>query len=92
MRLKPMSARFLAWYISGVLGLAALLFSAATVVPEHEWVRSVFMLVAGTGAVAFAFIGGTLGKLPQDHWGNRSRTVRAVLLVVAMVATLLMVG
>lgn len=87
-----MSARFLAWYSAGACGLATLLFSAVTVVPGDEWVRLLLQLVAGTGAVVFAFLGSQLGKLPEDHWGNRSRTVRAVLLVVAIVATLLMVG
>jgi hypothetical protein len=87
-----MSARFLAWYACVTLALATLLVSAASVVPGYEWVQLLLMLVTGAGAVGFAIIGSKLGRLPQDHWGNRSRTVRAVLVVVAMVATMLMVG
>lgn len=87
-----MSTRFLAWYTCAALGLATLLFSAATVAPGYEWVQILFLLVAGTGSVAFALIGNKLGKLPQDHWGNRSRALRVVLFVVALFATLFMVG
>lgn len=87
-----MSARFLAWYTAVALGLGVLLLSAVTVAHGYDWVFLLVGLGKGTLAVVFAIIGTVLGHLPQEHWANRSPTVRAVLLVVALIATLFMVG
>jgi hypothetical protein len=85
-------ARFLAWYTSGALALACLFLSAATVLPGHESGWWTFLLVIGAAAATFAVIGIVLCWLPKEHWCNRSRTVRVVLSVAAVLATLLMVG
>jgi hypothetical protein len=85
-----MSTRFLAWYSAGAFGLAALLVSAITFVPEREWFARGMMLGLAVAAVVLALLGIVLGSLPPSHWCNRSRPVRVALSVVAVVASLVL--
>ena len=88
-----MSARFLAWYLSGLLGVICFLLSLITVVPNAEIGRTVAQGISGVGAMLLAIVGQSCGRLPTQHWVNRSRILRNVLLVLAVGFTVfLLVG
>jgi hypothetical protein len=87
-----MTARHLAAWTSAVLAIGSVLVSAITVMPEAESGRSTLLMVVVSLAGVFAATGIVLWLLPEDHWCNRSRTVRGILSIVATVATLLVLA
>jgi hypothetical protein len=92
-RKRLVSSRFLAWYLGGLLGLACILLSLISVVPDAESKRVVAQCICVVGAVLFAGLGLTCGWLSPQHWVNRSAILRSVLGVLAIGLTLfLLVG
>lgn len=85
-----MSARFLAWYTSGVLAIGTLLLLFVSVAPGAEIRFWTLQVVLGASAFVFAVLGVALGWLSPTHWCNRSLTVRCVLSVAAVVASMLL--
>jgi hypothetical protein len=78
--------------VRAVLGIASLLLSAATVLPGTEAAWHTFLLSMAGVAVLFAILAIVLTSLPPDHWANRSRTIRGILSVTALLATLMLAG
>jgi hypothetical protein len=88
---KPvMSARFLAWYTSGVLAIGTLLLLFVSVAPGAEIRFWTLQVVLAALAFVFALLGVVLAWLPRAHWCNRSSTMRGVLSVAAVVASILL--
>ncbi len=83
-----MTARFLAWYLSGLGWIAWLLASLISVAPGGE--SFIDPLRGGCVAVALAFaaLGIYLQCLSSGHWLNRSRAFRVVLMVLAVACSL----
>lgn len=82
-----MTTRLLAWFISGMLALAFLAFALMTVapIPEVERGFSIAQALFATGCLAFAVLGLISGRLPAQHWLNRSRALRGILLLLSLV-------
>jgi hypothetical protein len=87
-----MWARLLAWYTCAALAFASFLFHCCTVAPIDESALWILIVVLGVAAAVFAVVGIVLGLLPDEHWCNRSRMVRVVLSVTAVLATALLLG
>ena len=87
-----MSARFLAWYSCVLLSLASVLLLLVSVGPGAEARFAVIQAVIGGAAVCFALVGAGLGRMPKEHWSNRSLAVRSGLLAAATLSTLLVLG
>jgi uncharacterized membrane protein len=88
-----MSVRFLAWYLSGLLSVTCVVFSLVTMVPDAESKRIVAVVICAVGAVLFATVGLFCEWFSAQHWINRSRILRSVLLALAIGLTLfLLVG
>lgn len=89
-----MTTQWLAWCISGMLGLVCVVFSLITYVPRPgvERERIIAQLASATGALAFAALGLVSGQLPTQHWLNRSRSLRGVLLSLALACALFLAG
>ncbi len=82
-----MSTRVLAWYLSGMSSLTCVLFSLITVVPGAESQRTVVQVISAAGAVLFAILGITCGRLSAQHQVNRSGLLRGVMVILAIGVT-----
>jgi hypothetical protein len=74
--------------VSGLLGLTCVLLSLISVIPDAESERAVAQGISVVGAVLFAAVGLSCGWLSAQHWVNRSRILRGVLLAMAFGLTL----
>lgn len=85
-----MTTQWIAWCVSGMLGLVCVAFSLITYVPSPtaERERIITQVASATGALAFAALGLVSGQLPAQHWLNRSRAFRGLLLSFAIVCAL----
>jgi len=82
------SIRFLALYLSGLLGLTCILPSLITVVPDAESALSAAQGICAVGAALSAAVGLLCGWLSVEHAVNRSRLLRSVLVMLAIGWTL----
>jgi len=81
------SATAAAWYVCTVLSLLAALMSLITIAPGHEYYFAVMQASVIGAAVAFGLAAIKLGRLPSEHWANRSAAVRGLLWGAAGVVT-----
>jgi hypothetical protein len=89
MQEHSMKTRFLAWYISALLGLSCAAYSLISLAPGEnaERERITAQAVLAVGALVFAALGTTSSFLSLAHWINRSRLLRVVLLILASFCT-----
>lgn len=80
-----MTTRSLAWGINWLLGLAIAGCSLMTVAPEAQFGLLVTQAVLAAGFLAFGILGFAAGALPSQHWLNRSRPFKGVLLSILIV-------
>jgi hypothetical protein len=79
--------------LGGLLGLACMLLSLITTVPDLQSKLEVAFGICAVCAMMFAALGLSCGMLSAQHWVNRSSILRSILLVLAMCLTLfLLVG
>lgn len=81
------SAGSLAWYTCAILSALAALMSLVTIAPGHEHGFAVAQASFLGAAFAFGLAAMKLGRLPSEHWANRSGAVRGLLWGAAGVAT-----
>jgi hypothetical protein len=80
----------LAWYMSGLSALLAVMTSAITYAPPGPGpVERALPFVFAGGSVLTAVVAIGLGQLPPTHRVRESRSVRAVFVVAAISVTLL---
>ena len=87
-----MTARFLAWYTCVVLVLAALLLLFVTAAPGAVARLAALQAILAGMALFLAFVAVSLTRLPREHWGNQSVTVRCLLFVAALASSLLLLS
>ncbi len=78
-----MTTRFLAWYISGMLALIAILLSLVTFVPEAQLRGIIAQGVCWALAGGFAVLGKFCSRRSPEHWANRSLLLQGVLTMLA---------
>jgi hypothetical protein len=85
-----MTTRFLALYIGAVLVLAFLAYSVISLVPGPgvERARLITQAILVACAVSFGVFGMIAGRLPSQHWLNRSVMLRGALMMIAAAGTL----
>ena len=66
----------LAWYLSALSALIAVMTSAITWAPEPGPIERALPVVFAAGALLWATIAIILGRLPPTHWIRKSRSVR----------------
>jgi hypothetical protein len=78
------------WYICGVFAVLHVLTLLMGYAPNAQAFGTMLQVVSGS--VALAACAGTigLGWLRRDHWIHRSRPIRALLVGVAVIATLVL--
>jgi hypothetical protein len=82
----------LAWYISGLSALLALLTSAITWAPPGPGLIALALPVAfGCGSLLSAGVAIGLGRLTPTHPARQSRSLRAVFIAAALTVTLMAV-
>jgi hypothetical protein len=87
------TSRFLALYLSGLLGLTCMLVSLITVVADAEWDRSIVLGISAVGATLSAVISLLCSWISAEHPINQSRLLRSLLAVLSIGLTLfLLVG
>jgi len=80
----------LAWYLSGVSALLALMFSAITYAPPGPGpLAQALPVVFAGGSLVAAVVALALGRLPATHRARQSRPLWAAFVVVAVSVTLL---
>jgi hypothetical protein len=82
---------WLAWYISGVLLLLAVLASAITYHPNADKLGRVLPTVFGCGGLLAGVVAVGLGRLPPGHRVHQSKPVWAGCVAVAVAVTLLLI-
>jgi hypothetical protein len=85
-----MGVVWLAWYMSGLSALLAVMTSAITYAPPGPGsVERVLPVVFAGGSVVAAVVAIGLGQLPPTHRLRQSRSLRTLFVVVAVSLTLL---
>jgi hypothetical protein len=80
----------LAWYISGLSALLALLTSFITWVPPGPGLIALALpVVFGCGSLLSAGVAIGLGRLPPTHPVRQSRTLRALFVAAALTVTVM---
>ncbi|MDB5312172.1 MAG: hypothetical protein JWO38_6374 [Gemmataceae bacterium] len=79
----------LAWYMSGLSALLAVMTSAITWAPGPGPIERALPVVFAAGALVGAAVAIGLGRLPPTHRVRQSRSLRAVFVVAAVSVTLL---
>lgn len=82
----------LSWYVCSICLLLALAASVITFVPEIEYLGIVMPIVFGGLAVATGGAAIALERLAPDHPLQRSMPLWGVILLVAVIATLMLLG
>ena len=87
-----MGVIWLAWYISGLSALLALLSSAITWAPPGSGLIALALpVVFGCGSLLSAGVAVGLGRLPPTHQARQSRSLRAVFVAAALTVTVIAV-
>jgi hypothetical protein len=87
-----MGVIWLAWYISGLSALLALLSSAITWAPPGPGLIALALpVVFGCGSLLSAGVAVGLGRLPPTHQARQSRSLRAVFVAAALTVTVIAV-
>jgi hypothetical protein len=87
-----MGVIWLAWYISGLSALLALLSSAITWAPPGPGlIAPALPVVFGCCSLLAAGVAIGLGRLPPAHQARQSRPLRAVFVAVALTVTVMAV-
>ena len=82
----------LAWYISGLSALLALLTSAITWAPPGPGlIAPTLPVVFGCGSLLSAGVAIGLGRLPPMHQARQSRSLRVVFVAAALTVTVMAV-
>jgi len=89
--MRSISLTGILWYICGMATVSALVTSLITFLPERQWVGDVLYMVFVSMAVATAAVAWFLGRLPATHRIHQSAPLKASLLVIATVLTVLLV-
>jgi hypothetical protein len=83
---------WLAWYISGLSALLALLSSAITWAPPGPGLIVLALpVILGCGSLLSAGVAIGLRRLPPTHQARQSRLLRAVFVAAALTVTLVAV-
>ena len=79
-------------YICGVFILLFVSGTLITYAPGAETFMIFHQVIAGGGAISAAAAANWLNRLPETHWVHQSRPLSITFLVIAMIATALMVS
>ncbi len=83
------TTRILAWYLSGLFALAALVESFISYTPAAQTMGNIVQSVCVLIACWFVVTGLLLQRLSAQHWLNRSAPLRIVLFVFAITCTVM---
>ncbi len=89
MKAQSQSVVWLAWYISGVFVILAVLVSLITFHPRVQWLAPVLLAAFSGAAMVAAGLALTLSRLSPPHWLHHSKPLQVSLVVAATAVTLL---
>ena len=81
----------LAWYLSGVFVLMAVMVSFITYHPDVVWMGVVLPLAFVALSFIWCVVAVFIGRLPARHWVHESKPVRVGLSMFTVAATVLLV-